>query len=316
MASRFYNYDPSLAAPIIFTIAFAAVSLLACFQFYKALRNPTASKLDKRRTLIVIPFIFGGLCEIVGCICRIINSQDPDAKNPFIVQAVLLLVAAALFAATIYMILGRIIAMLNSAHQSLVPVKWLTKIFVLGDVISFLMQGIGASVRAADPTKGDHAERIIIGGLFVQIGFFGVFIIVAALFQYKVWRNPSVEAQALRYTPSKTFNWQTILITLFVCSVLILVRCIIRAVEYLQGYDGFIISNEVFLYTLDLLLMFLNMVLLCWQDNCAYFVEVGPLSRDENFINSQQVLYPLEQEKLSSPLPELDLFRDEARTMV
>ncbi|QWU87099.1 hypothetical protein CA3LBN_001317 [Candidozyma haemuli] len=297
--SRFYNYKPSLAAPIIFTIAFAAMSLLACFQFYRALKNPTASKLDKRRTLIVIPFIFGGLCEIVGCICRIINSQDPNAKNPFIVQAVLLLVAAALFAATIYMILGRIIAMLNSAHQSLVPVKWLTKIFVLGDVISFLMQGIGASVRAADPSKSDHAERIIIGGLFVQIGFFGVFIIVAALFQYKVWRNPS-----------------TILITLFVCSILILVRCIIRAVEYLQGYDGFIISNEAFLYTLDLLLMFLNMVLLSWQDNCAYFVEVGPLSRDENFINSKQMSFRLEQEKLSGPIAESDSFRDEARTMV
>lgn len=207
-----------------------------------------------------------------------------EAKDPFIMQAVLLLVAAALFAATIYMILGRVIAMLNSAHQSLVPVKWLTKIFVLGDVISFFMQGIGASVRAADQSKADISERIIIAGLFVQIAFFGVFMVVTALFQWKIWKTPCPEAQALRFTPSKWFNWQMLLYTLFACSLLILVRCIIRAVEYIEGYDGYLISNEVFLYTLDLLLMFINMVLLCWQDVCGYFAEVGPVSRDEKLL--------------------------------
>lgn len=52
-----------------------------------------------------------------------------------------------------------------------------------------------------------------------------------------------------------------------------------RAVEFLLGFDGFLISNEVFIYTLDLLLMFLNMVLLSWQNVCGYFVEVGPMAR-------------------------------------
>lgn len=280
---QFYNYKPSLAAAIIFTVAFALITLYTCWQFYNALRKPQAQRLDKKRCLIIIPFIFGGICEIVGCIFRCISSQEVTAKNPFIVQAVFLLVAAALFAATIYMILGRVITMLNSGHQSLVPARFLTKIFVIGDIVAFLTQGIGASVRAADQDKADQAERIIIAGLFVQIGFFVIFIVVLSLFQYKIQREPSLEAQELRFTPSRARNWQTLLIVLFACSILILVRSIVRAVEYLQGYDGFIISHEVFLYTLDLLLMFLNMVLLCWQDVCGYFVEVGPLSRDEKF---------------------------------
>lgn len=52
----------------------------------------------------------------------------------------LILVAPPLFAASIYMTLGRVIVTLDSQQLSLVPVRFLTKIFVVGDVISFLLQ--------------------------------------------------------------------------------------------------------------------------------------------------------------------------------
>ena len=52
----------------------------------------------------------------------------------------LILVAPPLFAASIYMTLGRIIVKLGTEDMSLVPVRFLTKIFVVGDVISFLLQ--------------------------------------------------------------------------------------------------------------------------------------------------------------------------------
>lgn len=52
----------------------------------------------------------------------------------------LILVAPPLFAASIYMTLGRVIVALNSQQLSIVPVRFLTKIFVFGDVLSFLLQ--------------------------------------------------------------------------------------------------------------------------------------------------------------------------------
>jgi hypothetical protein len=58
-------------------------------------------------------------------------------------QAVLLLVAPALFAASIYMLLGRIIVLVKGEHFAIIRVNWMTKIFVAGDVLSFLMQGAG-----------------------------------------------------------------------------------------------------------------------------------------------------------------------------
>lgn len=58
-------------------------------------------------------------------------------------QTLLILVAPALFAASIYMVLGRIILLVDGEELSLIRKKWLTKIFVTGDVLSFVMQGAG-----------------------------------------------------------------------------------------------------------------------------------------------------------------------------
>ena len=83
--------------------------------------------------------------EYNGYIGRAVSSrQTPDwTLGPYIVQAVLLLVAPALFAATIYMELGRIIVLVDGEHHSIIKKRWLTKIFVCGDILSFLMQSGG-----------------------------------------------------------------------------------------------------------------------------------------------------------------------------
>jgi hypothetical protein len=60
-------------------------------------------------------------------------------------QSALILIAPAFFAASIYMELGRLIQMLRAENNSLVPVRWLTRTFVAGDVLSFLMQASGMS---------------------------------------------------------------------------------------------------------------------------------------------------------------------------
>lgn len=41
------------------------------------------------------------------------------------------------------MVLGRIISYVHAEHFSLVPLKWMTGIFVAGDVIAFVMQAAG-----------------------------------------------------------------------------------------------------------------------------------------------------------------------------
>lgn len=93
------------------------------------------------------------------------------------IQAILILIAPALFAATIYMILARIIPAVNAEALSLVPIQWLTKIFIIGDVLAFTLQAGGGRVQAAGTLDlYELGDKIIIVGLFVQIGIFGFFV--------------------------------------------------------------------------------------------------------------------------------------------
>lgn len=66
--------------------------------------------------------------------------------GPYVVQTLLLLVAPALIAASIYMILGRIIASVDGESYSLIRKRWLTKVFVTSDVVTFFIQLGGTSI--------------------------------------------------------------------------------------------------------------------------------------------------------------------------
>jgi hypothetical protein len=62
---------------------------------------------------------------------------------PYIIQAVYILIGPALFAASIYMTLGRIILLTDGEHYAMVKQRWLTKVFVTGDIVFIGMQSGG-----------------------------------------------------------------------------------------------------------------------------------------------------------------------------
>jgi hypothetical protein len=130
---KLYRYDPTLVGAVIFITLFSLASFLHLYQ------------LVRTKTLFFIPFLIGGFFEAVGYVGRAINSQEsPDwSLGGFVMQSILILVAPALFAASIYMELGRIILLTQGERHAVIKRRWLTKIFVAGDVISFLMQGGG-----------------------------------------------------------------------------------------------------------------------------------------------------------------------------
>lgn len=87
--------------------------------------------------------------------------ESPDWRlGPYIMQTLLLLVSPALFAASIYMILGRIIIVTNGEGYSPIRRVWLTKLFVLGDVLSFLLQAAGEYDRFVGCHKTIHLSNL------------------------------------------------------------------------------------------------------------------------------------------------------------
>ncbi|KAJ6098470.1 hypothetical protein N7467_000005 [Penicillium canescens] len=241
----FYRYDPSMGGAVLFTLLFMGTTFYHIFQLFKA------------RTWFFIPFVIGGLFEIIGYIGRALSSkQSPDwTLGPYIVQTLCLLLAPALLAASIYMLLGRIILVLQAESHAILKKKWLTKIFVTGDVMSFLLQGAGGGIQSSGSLNSmKTGERIIIVGLFVQIIFFGFFIVVAVLFDLKLRKFPIPRCFAAE------IPWRKHLNILYATSLLILVRSLFRLVEYIQGNKGYLLRHEVYLYVFDSLLILIAMV--------------------------------------------------------
>jgi hypothetical protein len=69
-----------------------------------------------------------------------------------------LLLGPSFFAASIYMILGRIIRLTGGENHSPIRPTRLTKIFVLGDVLSFFVQSGGKWVRIPQEKPGNRFE--------------------------------------------------------------------------------------------------------------------------------------------------------------
>lgn len=237
----YYHFTPSVAAAAAFAILFGITSIWHTYQFIRS------------RAWFMIPLLIGCYAETVGYAARVVSAhQHPNYDlAPYLVQSILILCAPPLFAASIYMILGYIIRVLDADRYALIRERWLTKIFVLGDIVSFLTQGTGGSMLAKkDANAQKLGKYIVVGGLVIQLVFFGLFMFVSYLFHSRVNRHPT------KRSLSKDFPWRLHMYILYIASLLIMVRSVFRIVEYLGGYNGYIFDHEAFSYGFDAATMF------------------------------------------------------------
>ncbi|KAJ9487245.1 hypothetical protein VN97_g6083 [Penicillium thymicola] len=249
-----YGYNPSLPAAIIFIILFSASTAHHGYQ------------LTKSRCWYFIPFVIGGVFQVIGYICRAASHDNFYGIPLYAMQTLFILLAPPLYAASIYMVLGRTVTYLQAENLSMVPIKWMTKIFVTGDVFSFFLQCAGGGLMSTGGSMREAGSNITIGGLVVQLLFFGFFVIVTTVFHFRVSRQPTSKSQSDRDQTRgdgwRQRNWFTILVGLYIASFLILVRSIFRLVEYEEGYNGYTMTHEVFMYIFDGLLMLITMVVM------------------------------------------------------
>ncbi|KAH7139940.1 RTA1 like protein-domain-containing protein [Dactylonectria estremocensis] len=266
-----YRFEPSLGVNILFVILFTLTTGLHLVQLWRT------------RTWYLSALVIGGCCEMIGYIGRAIGAKE-DAGcwtlGPFVIQSLLILIAPALMAASIYMILGRIILLTQGEKFALIRQRWLTKVFVTGDVISLWVQSSGGGLMASEDNF-EAGEKVIIAGLFVQLLIFGVFIVVAAIYHKRLRETPTTRSL------DPEVRWQAYLTTLYVAGALIWVRSLFRVIEFIQGNDGPLMRSEAYVFVFDGLLMF---VVLAWM-NWFHPSEIGLLLRgDQPITNGLELL--------------------------
>ncbi|KAI0809910.1 RTA1-domain-containing protein [Xylaria sp. FL0064] len=244
MVVVFYEYRPSEQAGYAFVALFALATLgHIIYLFYL-------------RAWHFIPFILGGIAELFGYYGRALSHNEPDVVGPWILQNLLLLASPPLLAATIYMTLGRITTAVGARSYMPLSSKLLTSLYVLVDVGTLATQLAGSVLPASgEPSAIELSKKIVLGGLLAQLGALAIFILISWSVKHRIKREPP---RTLLRDPS--VNWKNHFRAIILVTVLIIVRSIVRTVEYLQGEGGTVMSHEAFIYVFDAAPMWLVMV--------------------------------------------------------
>ncbi|KAF4818372.1 Protein RTM1 [Colletotrichum siamense] len=184
------------------------------------------------KTRCMIPLVVGAFFETVGYSMRCLSASENFgcwSLPPFIIHSILVLVAPAVIAASVYMLLEKIIRLADGDSCSILSPRWITRIFVAGDVASFLIQSYGQHI-------------VLAGGLVVQVAFGVLFTIVAGIFHRRICKAFTAASV------SQEIRW---LVTLYGVMVLVTIRNIFRIAEHSSGQDSSLMKNEYLPYLFD-----------------------------------------------------------------
>ncbi|OXV05515.1 hypothetical protein Egran_06717 [Elaphomyces granulatus] len=228
-----YGYVPSLAAGIVFCTLFGLSMVAHTFQF------------TWKRTWWCSVFAVGCLVEVLGWAGRTWSSQCPYNGNAFLMQISTLIIAPTFFTAGVYVLLGRLIAILGRSSSMLSPTLYLW-IFCTCDVLSLVIQAVGGGMASIASNNGSDTKPgtdTMVAGILFQLGSITIFVFFAVDFIRRTMK------QHVLHTMSRTVV--PLLVSMVLSITCIYIRSIYRTIELLQGWKGFLITHEGYFIALD-----------------------------------------------------------------
>jgi hypothetical protein len=154
---------------------------------------------------------------------------------------------------------------MRGEQWSPISTKWLTKLFVAGDILCFVIQAGGGGIESAAKSQSvlDIGNWVIFAGLCVQVVIFAGFISTAATYHYRssrAGRNYDI-----------SMPWVRMLTSIYAVSALIMARNVFRIADYALGRSGYLLVHEWALYVFDASLM-VNVLCICmlwYQDTTS-----------------------------------------------
>ncbi|KAI8964612.1 RTA1-domain-containing protein [Daldinia sp. FL1419] len=228
-----YGYRPSLTAGIIFCVLFGIAFFGHSFRTIRLWRWTSA--------LLAI----GALTELIGWIGRTWSAECPYNRNAFLMQITTLIIGPVFYTAALYVLLGTLISILGRRY-SLISARMYTIVFLTCDIVSLVVQAAGGAMASTAGGNTDSTKlgtNIMVAGVLFQLAAMTIFALLALDFFRR----------STKFGMPQEYN--KILIALFVSLATIFARSIFRAVELLEGWDGYLMMHEVYFITLDGALM-------------------------------------------------------------
>jgi len=147
----------------------------------------------------------------------------------FIVSLVALIIAPIFIALANYLVCGRIVRHVGVQYSLFRPAI-IERFFVISDVVSFLVQAIGASVFASATTNNspqsvfDVAQAILIAGFVIQLAALVLFLTTCVYVDLRTQRHPRPEISHGK--------WRRLFTALYISVSMVLIRSIYRTIEF------------------------------------------------------------------------------------
>ncbi|THC93161.1 hypothetical protein EYZ11_007370 [Aspergillus tanneri] len=189
----------------------------------------------------------------------------------FIPQQLLIILAPLWINGFVYMVVGRMVYMLLTRRRVLnIHARRLTFLFVIFDIIAFLVQASSGSLMSSDnPKTANIGIKILMAGIGLQQFFITMFIVLTGRFQYKlnvaatqggdyveqehVRRDPESHADDYVSQAIHTVPWRRLLYSLYAVLIFITIRNVFRLVEFSDGINGPTATHEAYFYCLEAL---------------------------------------------------------------
>lgn len=209
------------------------------------------------RSLFMWVILVAGATEWVGyMLCLFAIGQESPSSYLVACQAILV-AAPALLVAQDYIIVER---MMDFTGKEYGPVgrNEITKVFLGADMIAIALQAVGTSMLTdalGEPHQARVAQKILVTGLLLQIITFGIYTVLAILFDFRSSRDP-----ALRAYKTQLESLRMLWIAFYISAALITIRTIYRTVEFmnvvpsssgLYNQDGYLFNREWWFFVFE-----------------------------------------------------------------
>ncbi|PWY98612.1 LOW QUALITY PROTEIN: hypothetical protein BCV70DRAFT_227931 [Testicularia cyperi] len=272
------KYQPSSGGNYAFGVVYAIFTVVIFFYVFR----------KKDWWSLCLPI--GTFFSAIGYFIRPSMNPDSVALSTYIAQTAFVVISPVAFLAFNYLLYGRLILAVDqdfgnqtelegqalTASQritmikkaggpkreksrfSLIPPRIVARVFIWSDITTFIIQ-LGAGGLQASGGKGNPRLVQIGGQLFLAgVTLQGIsYILFTTLVTYTTLK---VFADSNKITPLGTSSRRFLGLSppifglvsgLYFSSLFVIIRSVYRIIEFAQGYDGYLVSHEIYLFVLD-----------------------------------------------------------------
>ncbi|KAF4629230.1 hypothetical protein G7Y89_g8919 [Cudoniella acicularis] len=252
-------YNPNFALAIIFAVLYLIPMVVQGYQ-----------TVVKYKASYFVVVLVGAALEVAGYAARAVSIKQPASVPPYAIQSAFIIIAPLFLGAGNYLLISRLaLRVLPTSIKYIfrIPVAKLTRIFVIFDVVTFLVQVSGSAISSAGNWEGNTAAigtNVLIAGLAIQLATFAFFVAIVGRFHFLTKLPGGVRDGAGE-------GWTRVLTAVYISSSLIIIRSIYRLIEFGLGIFGYPFTHEWMFYVLESVPMLPAFSIFCLWHPAEYF---------------------------------------------